>query len=106
MNSISETSKRPGFRGRPGNPQNCKKCLAKTRRGTPCQRPAEKNPVTGLRKRCRLHGGLCTGPSPEGRARLAAMHTIHGRYSKAVREAEKQLRERLAALKSKTETSK
>jgi len=43
------------------------KCGAKTRKGTPCQmRPA------GWVGRCRLHGGLSTGPrTAEGRERVA-----------------------------------
>jgi hypothetical protein len=36
------------------------RCGAKTRSGTPCQRP----PIRG-RKRCRLHGGLSPG-APRG----------------------------------------
>ena len=55
------------------------RCLAKTRRGTPCQ-----NPVVTDRNRCRMHGGLSTGPrTPEGKARVAAAHTKHGRRSRA-----------------------
>ena len=43
-----------------------KKCGAKTRRGTPCQMKA----VPG-KNRCRLHGGLSTGPkTAEGRQRI------------------------------------
>lgn len=42
-------------------------CGAKTRAGGPCKKP----PVPGKR-RCRLHGGLSTGPkTPEGRAKCA-----------------------------------
>ena len=37
-----------------------KRCLAKTRRGTECQRPA----IT-TSGRCRLHGGRSTGPRTE-----------------------------------------
>ncbi len=56
-----------------------KRCLAKTRRGTPCQKAALKG-----KARCRLHGGLSTGPrTPEGKARSIAAHTKHGRRSKA-----------------------
>jgi hypothetical protein len=50
------------------------KCGAKTRQGTPCQAPAvwdreRDRPRNG---RCRMHGGLSTGPrTPEGR-RVAA----------------------------------
>ena len=48
-----------------------KRCEAKTRKGTPCQRPA-KLPVG----RCRLHGGVSTGLRTEpGLARLAALKT-------------------------------
>jgi hypothetical protein len=43
------------------------RCGAKTRMGSPCQAPS----VHG-RDRCRMHGGLSTGPkTPEGRARIA-----------------------------------
>ena len=53
--------------------------LAKTRRGTLCQNPAIKG-----RSRCKLHGGRSTGPrSPEGKARVAAANTKHGRRSRA-----------------------
>ena len=70
-----------------------KRCLAKTRRGTPCQKAALKG-----KTRCRLHGGLSTGPrTPEGKARAAAAHTKHGRRSKAhvarVREINAELRQ-------------
>jgi hypothetical protein len=60
-----------------------KRCGAKTKSGTPCQRPAVSR--TG---RCYRHGGKSTGPRTEaGRARLAALHTKHGRYTKEKREA-------------------
>ena len=60
---------------------NGKRCLAKTRKGTNCQRPARLQ--TG---KCRLHGGASTGPKSEaGLARLAASKTIHGRTSKLER---------------------
>ena len=55
-----------------------KRCLAKTRRGKECQRPA----ITGA-GRCRLHGGRATGPrTEEGRARISAANTKHGRTTK------------------------
>ena len=45
------------------------RCDAKTRKGTVCQKP----PLTG-KARCRLHGGLSTGPKTlEGKARLAEL---------------------------------
>jgi hypothetical protein len=62
------------------------RCLAKTRRGTPCQRAAHKH--VG---RCALHGGLSTGArTEEGRARLAAARTTHGKYTKKKRAIAKQ----------------
>ena len=55
-----------------------RRCLAKTRRGTVCQKAALKG-----RNRCRLHGGCSTGPrTPEGKARTIAAHTKHGRRSR------------------------
>ena len=55
------------------------RCGAKTRRGTPCQRPANKQ-----NGRCRLHGGASTGPQTEqGRANIAAANTTTGQHTKA-----------------------
>ena len=52
------------------------KCEARTRRGTPCQCKAMSN------GRCRLHGGLSTGPTtPEGRA-AAAMNLPNAKRTK------------------------
>ena len=54
------------------------KCLAQTRRGTGCQKP----PLRG-KTRCRLHGGLSSGPRTEqGKARIAQAHYRHGGRSK------------------------
>src|SRR5690348_13542138 len=90
------------FRGSRGDPSKAPRCGAQTRRGTPCQRAKERNPVTGLLKRCRLHGGLSSGPkTAEGRARIAAANWRHGQKSKAAKEARRILREKLAALKAK-----
>jgi hypothetical protein len=56
-----------------------RRCGAKTRAGGACQNPAIKN-----RSRCKLHGGRSTGPrTAEGKARVAATHTKHGRRSRA-----------------------
>jgi hypothetical protein len=61
------------------------RCEARTRKGTPCQRPA-RLPVG----RCRLHGGSSTGPrTAEGLARLVASKIKHGRFTKERREAAK-----------------
>ncbi len=50
------------------------RCGAKTRSGRPCQAPAVWDKVNNRPRngRCRLHGGLSTGPkTPEGKARCA-----------------------------------
>ena len=75
------------------------RCLAKTRRGTLCQ-----NPAIGGRSRCKLHGGLSTGPrTPAGKARVIAANTKHGRRSKAhaarIREINARLRRITCELK-------
>ena len=63
------------------------KCNAKTRKGTLCQKSALKG-----KKRCRLHGGLSTGPqTAEGKARIAAAHYKHGRRSKHYVEMRKKI---------------
>ncbi|MDC3124220.1 hypothetical protein OBB00_05850 [Gammaproteobacteria bacterium] len=52
------------------------RCGAKIRSGAPCA----KFPMEGKR-RCRLHGGLSTGPkTPAGRAAISVANTKHGRY--------------------------
>ncbi len=57
------------------------RCEAQTRRGTPCQSPAYKH-----NRRCRLHGGLATGPTTKaGLARLTASKITHGRTTKEKR---------------------
>ncbi|MDB2369620.1 hypothetical protein N9V48_01660 [Planktomarina temperata] len=54
------------------------RCLAKTRRGTECQRAAYKH-----NGRCRLHGGLSTGArTPEGLERISEANLKHGRQTK------------------------
>ncbi len=60
----------------PGDFSKAPRCRAKTRQGTPCQCPAMYN------GRCRLHGGLSTGPrTREGLARSRVANWKHGRYS-------------------------
>ena len=69
-----------------------KRCFAKTRRGTECQRPA----ITGS-GRCSLHGGRSTGPrTEEGLARISAANTKHGRKTK----------ERLAEAKARAQSNR
>ena len=62
-------------------------CNAKTRSGSRCLKP----PIKG-RNRCRLHGGLSTGPkTPEGKAACIAANWKHGQRSKSFAEARKQI---------------
>jgi len=61
----------------PGDFSRAPRCGAKNRRGLPCQCPAMPN------GRCRLHGGLSTGPkTQEGIERILQAVKKHGRYSK------------------------
>ena len=54
------------------------RCGAKTRRGTGCQRPANKK-----NGRCRLHGGASTGAkTSEGLKRISQANMRHGKYTK------------------------
>jgi hypothetical protein len=57
------------------------RCGARTKAGGECQRPAVKR--TG---RCTRHGGKSTGPrTQDGKDKIAALHTTHGRTAKAER---------------------
>lgn len=61
---------------RPGDFLAAPRCGARTRCGGACRQPAMAN------GRCRLHGGLSTGPrTAEGRARCARARLIHGGYA-------------------------
>ena len=63
--------------------------MARTRRGTLCQRPGNK-----LNGRCKLHGGRSTGPKSEtGLASLTASKTIHGCTTKSERVKAKHMAE-------------
>ena len=58
---------------------NAPRCGARTKRNNhePCKAPAMKN------GRCRLHGGLSTGPkTSEGKKRSAKASLKHGHYTK------------------------
>ena len=62
-----------------------KRCLAKTRKGTPCQRPAFKH-----NGRCSLHGGLSTGAkTTDGLKRISHANLKLGRYTKDKLEAQR-----------------
>ena len=64
------------------------RCGARTRRGTPCLKPALKG-----KARCQLHGGRTGGPSG---AKNGAYR--HGRCTKARMAADKEARQRLKEL--------
>jgi hypothetical protein len=69
---------------RNGNPSGdfskAPRCGAKNRHGSPCNCPAMPN------GRCRLHGGLSTGPKTKaGIERIRRAVTKHGRYSQAAK---------------------
>ena len=86
-----------GIPWRTGTERPLQSCLARTRRGTACQKP----PLAG-KTRCRLHGGLSTGPrTAEGKARIAAAHWKHGRRSRAFTEARKQIWADLRAVEAR-----
>jgi hypothetical protein len=71
----------------PGDPSKAPRCGAKTRRGSFCQCPAMAN------GRCRLHGGLSTGPkTAEGIERIRRAVTKHGRYSNTAKGERRDLR--------------
>ena len=54
------------------------RCLAKTRRGTACLKPALKG-----KTRCQLHGGKATGARTKaGRQNLSTAQLRHGKYTK------------------------
>ena len=64
-----------------------RRCLAKTRRSTPCQKAALKG-----KTRCRLHGGKSSGAKTvERKARVVAANTKHGRRSQGHVEKVKQI---------------
>ena len=62
----------------------CRRCTAQsTRSGRQCARPALKTSQT---QKCQFHGGRGSGPkTAEGRRRIAAVHTVHGRDTKVAR---------------------
>ncbi len=67
-----------GLEWRFGSKWPGQRCGARTRRGTACKRPANKN-----NGRCRLHGGASTGPKTEdGRSRISAANLLHGKFTK------------------------
>jgi hypothetical protein len=67
-----------------GGKIQCLRCTAKSSRtGLQCGRPALKSSKT---QKCQYHGGRSTGPkTAEGKARIAAAHTVHGQDTSAQR---------------------
>ena len=66
------------------------RCHAKTRRGTPCLKPALKG-----KTRCQLHGGKSTGArTAEGLQKLRGIHFVHGqRTRKSIEDHRRFMRE-------------
>ena len=70
-----------------GDPTQAPRCGARNRRGLPCQCPAMAN------GRCRLHGGLSTGPkTAAGVERIRVALTKHGNYSQTACTLRRKLR--------------
>jgi hypothetical protein len=65
-----------------GGRVTCIQCNALSKRSkTRCRAPAIKG-----KAKCRFHGGRSTGPrTAQGRARVAAANTVHGRDTRAKR---------------------
>jgi hypothetical protein len=83
----------------PGNPASALRCGARTRKGTPCGCPA----VRG-KKRCRMHGGLSTGPrTAAGLGRSKRARWRHGRFSAEARQEMAHFRELLRECKELAE---
>jgi len=77
----------------PGDFTTAPRCGARTRRGTSCACPAMPN------GRCRLHGGLSTGPrTPEGLERSRRARRKHGFYAREWIEARQEARRRWRAV--------
>jgi hypothetical protein len=78
----------------PGDYMKAPRCGAKNRRGTPCQCPAMPN------GRCRLHGGLSTGPrTKEGLERMRQANTKHGFYSARSKQLRRESRAALRGIR-------
>jgi hypothetical protein len=64
----------------PSRLRQAPRCVARTRRGTPCQSPA----VAG-KTRCRMHGGAAGSGTPKGEANGAYKHGLHTNEAKEER---------------------
>ncbi len=67
-----------------GGKIHCLRCTAhSSRTGLQCGRPAIKSSKT---QKCQYHGGRGSGPkTAEGKARIAAAHTVHGQETSQAR---------------------
>ena len=67
-----------------GGKIRCQRCTAQSSRtGEQCGRPALKSSRT---QKCQYHGGRGSGPkTAEGKARIAAAHTVHSQETKEAR---------------------
>ena len=72
------------------------RCLAKTRRGGQCQCPAVKG-----KHRCRIHGGLSTGPRTKtGKEKARQAVLKHGHFTKAALAERKRILREIADIES------
>ncbi len=72
------------------------RCLAKTRRGGQCQCPAVKGKL-----RCRIHGGLSTGPRTKiGKEKARQAVLKHGYFTKAAIAERKRILREIADIES------
>ena len=67
-----------------GGKIRCQRCTAQSSRtGEQCGRPALK---ASRNQKCQYHGGRGSGPkTAEGKARIAAAHTVHGQETQTAR---------------------
>jgi hypothetical protein len=75
----------------------CLQCTARSSRtGVQCGKPALK---TSRTQKCQIHGGRSTGPkTAEGKARIAALHTVHGQETRGKRAERSEASARLSRL--------
>ena len=75
-----------------------RRCLAKTRSGGQCQCPAMKG-----KARCRIHGGLSTGPrTNDGKEKARQAVLKHGHYTKAAIENRQRIVREIADIEAWT----
>jgi hypothetical protein len=80
-----------------GGKIRCPRCTANSSRTKQqCGRPALKTSTT---QKCQFHGGWSTGPrTKEGKARIAALHALHGQETRAKRDQRSAASARLSQL--------